>query len=79
MIIVRIGLSMAWGNENSTLPSTLRRNAPVISSFMMQPQVVHVNHQNDDGDGSDVAIGFTPKSLADDSWQMQGSSDKGAH
>lgn len=77
MIIVRIGLSMAWGAESTTLPSSIRRNVPVASSFMMQPQVVHVNPRTDDGEGSDV--GFTPKSRADDNWKLEGSSDKGAN
>ncbi|KZP27847.1 hypothetical protein FIBSPDRAFT_1039852 [Athelia psychrophila] len=65
MIIVRIGLSMSWGESSE---ASIRRNAPPLpSSYIMQTKVttVHVSPRSDEEDGSDY--GFSrPKSGAEE-------------
>ncbi|KZP27846.1 hypothetical protein FIBSPDRAFT_853035 [Athelia psychrophila] len=55
MIIVRIGLSISWGEESASMPSTRRDVTRPPSAFMMQPKVttVHADRRTDVDDGSD--------------------------
>lgn len=57
MIIVRIGLSMAWQGDATSIGSTFQYNRPSnplsAVSHIMRPRVVHINTTGDRSDATD--------------------------